>query len=158
MLTTKIRITNIEKKSLCERSERTTFRNTRRIITKDTKLSSLRSQNYEQSILKMKRGKIPFFSADWVCQVSPSSFDADDALSSRSARLIVRIPPMAPRIYHDGEFLTAEVRISATSPVEMDGNFPVTDRQRRVNRHIYRHAAKCVMNSVLKIFCSFFAG
>ena len=88
--------------------------------------SNFRKGKFLKSVRHLNSNKISIFSADWVCQVSPSSFDADDALSSRSARLIVRIPPMAPRIYYDGQFLNTEV-----SSID-NGNFPVTDLQRCV--------------------------
>jgi len=65
--------------------------------------------------LKIFKADINFDNAEWVCQVSPSSFDSDDALSSRPARLIVRIPPSAPRIYHEGQFLTDETNLQVTA-------------------------------------------
>ena len=49
---------------------------------------------------------------EWKCQVTSSSYDSDDALSSRPARLVVRIPPEDPQIYYRGRILNDEVSTS----------------------------------------------
>ena len=46
---------------------------------------------------------------EWKCQVTSSSYDSDDALSSRPARLVVRIPPEDPQIYYNGRLMNNEV-------------------------------------------------
>ena len=46
---------------------------------------------------------------EWKCQVTSSSFDSGDALSSRPARLVVRIPPEDPQIYYKGQLMNDKV-------------------------------------------------
>ena len=50
-----------------------------------------------------------FTSGEWKCQVTSSSYDSDDALSSRPARLVVRIPPEDPQIYYKGRLMNNKV-------------------------------------------------
>ena len=47
---------------------------------------------------------------EWKCQVTSSSYDSDDALSSIPARLVVRIPPADPQIYRNGRLMNTEVK------------------------------------------------
>ena len=76
------------------------------ILQNKTGLHPLRSKSFIiKSVLK-------FFSGEWRCQVTSSSYFDDDALSSRPVRLVVRIPPSEPRIYYNGQFLNKEVNNS----------------------------------------------
>ena len=43
-------------------------------------------------------------------QVTQSSYQTHDGLSSAPARLVVRHPPSEPRIYTDGRTFASEVR------------------------------------------------
>ena len=52
-----------------------------------------------------------FATGEWKCQVTSSSYDSDDALSSKPARLVVRIPPEDPQIYYKGRLMTDNVSI-----------------------------------------------
>ena len=52
------------------------------------------------------------FLGEWKCQVTSSSYDSDDALSSNPARLVVRIPPTDPQIYRKGRLMNTEVKFS----------------------------------------------
>jgi len=63
---------------------------------------------YIETLFKYGR-KFTIYLGEWRCQVTSSSFNADDALSSRLARLVVRIPPSDPRIYFNGQFPNREV-------------------------------------------------
>ena len=49
------------------------------------------------------------FSGEWTCQVTPSTFDSDDGLASKSATLVVRNPPDDPQIYFQGQRLDSQV-------------------------------------------------
>ena len=46
---------------------------------------------------------------EWTCQVTPSEFDVDDGLASKSAKFVVRNPPDDPRIYFEGRSLDLQV-------------------------------------------------
>ena len=46
---------------------------------------------------------------EWTCQVTPSKFDVDDGLASKSAKFVVRNPPDDPRIYFEGRSLDLQV-------------------------------------------------
>ena len=41
--------------------------------------------------------------------MTAGSYEDDDALSSKRARLVVRVPPQDPRIFHDGVALGPSV-------------------------------------------------
>uniref|UniRef100_A0A0K2SZJ5 Ig-like domain-containing protein n=2 Tax=Lepeophtheirus salmonis TaxID=72036 RepID=A0A0K2SZJ5_LEPSM len=71
--------------------------------------------------LRLIGADIEYDDGMWECQVSPSTYDANDALSSNPARLIVRVPPSDPRIYYDDQYLTSEpsIHIPAGRPVRV---------------------------------------
>ena len=52
---------------------------------------------------------VTLVSGEWRCQVTAGSYEDDDALSSKRARLVVRVPPQGPRIFHDGVALGPSV-------------------------------------------------
>eukprot|EP00094_Tigriopus_californicus_P003980 TCALIF_03833-PA protein Name:"Similar to KIRREL3 Kin of IRRE-like protein 3 (Homo sapiens)" AED:0.15 eAED:0.16 QI:0/0.28/0.12/1/1/1/8/0/621 len=51
--------------------------------------------------LRIIKADIKFDDGDWRCQVTASSYTANDALSSTVGRLIVRIPPSEPRLFYN---------------------------------------------------------
>lgn len=95
-------------------------RNSLCIWQKDGKPVRLQNNKYEwdgspengDCSLRIMSADISYDDGEWKCQVTSSSFDADDALSSKAAKLIVRIPPAEPRIYYNGQFLSEEKDLS----------------------------------------------
>eukprot|EP00095_Tigriopus_kingsejongensis_P010153 maker-scaffold575_size133042-snap-gene-0.26 protein:Tk10153 transcript:maker-scaffold575_size133042-snap-gene-0.26-mRNA-1 annotation:"hypothetical protein DAPPUDRAFT_54063" len=51
--------------------------------------------------LRIIEADVRFDDGEWQCQVTASAYTTDDALSSESGRVVVRIPPAEPRIFHD---------------------------------------------------------
>jgi len=71
--------------------------------------------------LTVLEADIDYDDGDWRCQVTPSSFDQDDALSSTSARLTVRIPPDGPKIFFKGRMVSRDgVNLTVKSGEEVD--------------------------------------
>ena len=96
-------------------------RNSECIWQKDGKPVRLQDGKYEWNgrleggdcSLKVLKADIMFDDGGWRCQVTSSSYTADDALSSKVAKLVVRIPPTDPRLFFDGGIIDSQVNIRA---------------------------------------------
>ncbi|CAG0880543.1 unnamed protein product [Cyprideis torosa] len=52
--------------------------------------------------LRVLNADLDFDDGDWECQVTASTYQSKDALTSRPARLVVRVPPQTPIIEFNG--------------------------------------------------------
>jgi len=68
--------------------------------------------------IRILRANIAYDDGTWECQVTSSSYQAGDGLSSNPIKLVVRQPPGEPRIYRDDGSFTSEGPISMPSGKE----------------------------------------
>ena len=62
--------------------------------------------------LRILKANIAYDDGMWECQVTQSSYQTNDGLSSAPAQLVVRHPPAEPRIYTDGRTFVTEREVS----------------------------------------------
>ena len=68
--------------------------------------------------LRILKAALAYDDGMWECQVSQSSYQTNDGLSSEPAQLVVRHPPSEPRIYTDGRTFATEKQLSVLSDRE----------------------------------------
>ena len=68
--------------------------------------------------IRIMKANIAYDDGMWECQVTPSSYQTHDGLSSAPAQLVVRHPPAEPRIYTDGRTFASERELSLLSDKE----------------------------------------
>jgi len=78
--------------------------------------------------LKIIGASFGFDDGDWVCQVTSDNFRSQDALASRPARVVVRVPPTSIAILQTGEGLEG---IADTSVVHFDGRLTTVQCESR---------------------------
>lgn len=65
--------------------------------------------------IRILKANIAYDDGMWECQVTQSSYQTHDGLSSAPAQLVVRHPPAEPRIYTDGKTFSSELKLSLLS-------------------------------------------
>ena len=68
--------------------------------------------------IRILKANLAYDDGMWECQVSQSSYQANDGLSSEPAQLVVRHPPAEPRIYTDGRTFASERELSVLADRE----------------------------------------
>ena len=58
--------------------------------------------------IRILKSNLVYDDGMWECQVSQSSYQTNDGLSSSPAQLVVRHPPTQPRIYADGQTFASQ--------------------------------------------------
>ena len=58
--------------------------------------------------IRILKANLAYDDGLWECQVSQSSYQTNDGLSSSPAQLVVRHPPSQPRIYADGQTFASQ--------------------------------------------------
>ena len=64
------------------------------------------------TLFRILKANIAYDDGMWECQVTQSSYQTNDGLSSAPAQLVVRHPPAQPRIYADGRTFVSEREVS----------------------------------------------
>ena len=69
--------------------------------------------------IRVLKANIAYDDGEWECQVTQSSYQTHDGLSSAPAQLVVRHPPAQPRIYTDGRtFSSSDLSLSLLAEQE----------------------------------------
>ena len=67
-------------------------------------------------LISLVQANIAYDDGMWECQVTGSSYQTHDGLSSAPAKLVVRHPPAEPRIYTDGKtFSSSQLNLTLLS-------------------------------------------
>ncbi|XP_021944481.1 kin of IRRE-like protein 3 isoform X3 [Folsomia candida] len=63
--------------------------------------------------LRVMNAALEYDDGEWECQVTASDFQAQDALTSRPVKLVVRVPPNAPQIEYNGTQIPTGKNVTA---------------------------------------------
>ncbi|ODM98937.1 Kin of IRRE-like protein 3 [Orchesella cincta] len=63
--------------------------------------------------LRILNAALEYDDGEWECQLTASDFAAQDALTSRPMKLVVRVPPNAPQVEYNGTYIPTGRNVTA---------------------------------------------